>query len=126
MHSCANFWAKLGSYAVLSRISILADLRVFCANFGSEKMGLCYFLHFLHVCAQSGASVAPGTLGGAFTQTIYCPSPVPLSFGFSPGDWPAFDAYIVVNDYSVLMGHSGQIGNMRHSGTLKTQNSQYA
>ena len=49
MHSCANFWAKLGSYAVLSRISILADLRVFCANFGSEKMGLCYFLHFLHV-----------------------------------------------------------------------------
>ena len=42
--------AKLGSYAVLSRISILADLRVFCANFGSEKMGLCYFLHFFHVC----------------------------------------------------------------------------
>ena len=60
-----------------------------------------------HLCprlpAQSGASVAPGTLGGAFTQTLYCPSPVPLSFGFSPGDWPAFGAYIVANDYSVLM-----------------------
>ena len=39
-----------GYDAVMSRISILADLRVFCANFGSEKMGLCYFLHFLHVC----------------------------------------------------------------------------
>ena len=60
-----------------------------------------------HLCprlpAQSGASVAPGTLGGAFTQTLYCPSPVPLSFGFSPGDWPAFGACIVANDYSVLM-----------------------
>ena len=49
VHSCAKFWAKLGSYAVLSQISILVDLRVFCANFGSEKMGLCYFLHFLNV-----------------------------------------------------------------------------
>ena len=47
--SDGNEKVKLGSYSVLSRISILADLRVFCANFGSEKMGLCYFLHFLHV-----------------------------------------------------------------------------
>ena len=67
-----------------------------------------------HLCprlpAQSGASVAPGTLGGAFTQTLYVLSlTCPLYLGFLPGDWPAFDAYIVVNDYSVLMPNN--IGN---------------
>ena len=46
MHSFANFWAKLGNYAVLSRISILADLRVFCANFGSEKCACAIFYAF--------------------------------------------------------------------------------
>ena len=39
--SDGNEKVKLGSYAVLSRISILADLRIFCANFGSEKMCWC-------------------------------------------------------------------------------------
>ena len=41
---------QLGSYAVLSWISLLADLRVFCANFRDTKMRLCYFLRYLHVC----------------------------------------------------------------------------
>ena len=40
---------QLGIYAVLSWISLLADLCVFCANFRDTKMRLCYFLRFLHV-----------------------------------------------------------------------------
>ena len=40
---------QLGSYAVLSWNSLLADLRVFCANFRGTKMRLCYFLRYLHV-----------------------------------------------------------------------------
>ena len=65
MHSCAIFLGlytaviakhnkqingyekmKLGSYAVLSRISILADLRIFCASFGSEKRACAIFYTF--------------------------------------------------------------------------------
>ena len=41
------------NYAVLSRIWILTDLRVFCANFWGEKMRLCYFSRFLQVCAEA-------------------------------------------------------------------------
>ena len=46
---------QLLSYIVLSQISILADLRVFCANFGGEKMRLCYF----YVFCKSGLHSAP-------------------------------------------------------------------
>ena len=37
------------TYAVLSQIWIVSDLRAFCAKFLSHKMCLCYFLRFLHV-----------------------------------------------------------------------------
>ena len=47
VHSCVNEIRKLRCFVANFNIG---DLRVFCANFGSEKMGLCYFLHFLHVC----------------------------------------------------------------------------
>ena len=46
---------KSGSCAVLSRIWILTDLRVFCANFLDEKMRLCYVLRFFQVCKGGGS-----------------------------------------------------------------------
>ena len=41
-----TFEGLTGNYAVLSRIWILSDLRIFCANFLSYKVRL----RFLHVC----------------------------------------------------------------------------
>ena len=35
----------------------MSDLRIFCANFRSEKVRLCYFLRFLHVCFQLHGNV---------------------------------------------------------------------
>ena len=49
----AIWWCNLGSYAVLLRIWILTDLRIFCANFLDEEMRLCYVLRFFQVCQQT-------------------------------------------------------------------------
>ena len=64
------FFAWYG-YAVLSRISILTDLRVFCANFGSEKMRLCYFLRFFHVWVGEDCGGAAGHIGHRRTCALW-------------------------------------------------------
>ena len=74
-------------------------------NVVNEKIYLVLWLTFVLASLLSLVQVLHQALlvAPSLRPYMYCPSPVPLSFGFSPGDWPAFDAYIVVNDYSVLM-----------------------
>ena len=55
-------WCNSGSYAVLSRIWILSDLRVFCAYFVGENMRLCYFLRFFQVWEVTTPSSLPRLL----------------------------------------------------------------